>query len=178
MILPKNTDKFINKLKKENIDCRTDRKILILNSLTADYIFDPSLAVNTYDMTQLPFRVPEYIHEFTALARIYHDQLKIASYLPNHIIAMNYSRIAGEMLKQLRSSGSDIPYVSNWQIFAFFTEDEYLKDLKIKNTSMLDIKADEIVSMLDYPFIKKFEFPIRHNITTKYFFNLVFNNPN
>ena len=64
----------------------------------------------------------------------------------------------------------------DWLVFAFFSEDKYLKDLKVKNTNLLDIKANEIVSMLDFPFIKKYEFPFRYNFTFKYFNSLILEN--
>jgi len=178
MFLPKNTNRFIKKLKKEYGDIRMDKKIVIFNSFTADYKLDANLSEEIYDITKLPIKVPEDIHEFFALSRIYYDQIKIASYLPNQILVMNYCKIAAEILKNLREENSEMPHVKNWQICSFFLEDEYIRNLKINNTSLLDIKADEILSMLEYPFIKKFEFPLHYYISTDNFFKLVNSNLN
>ena len=176
MIVPKNVPKFISKIKKINGDFRIDKKVVVLKSFTADFVFDSIITEDTYDMSKLPFRVPKNINKFAALTSIYHEQLEIATYLEPQIILMNYNRLVGELLNFLRSEEANKPYISDWVILAFFMEDDYLKDKKIKNVSLLDIKFDEIISMLDYPFIKKFEFPLHHNITAKYFYNLVNSN--
>ena len=175
MIAPRNVPRFIKKIEKNGF-LPSVKKVIVLNSYTADYSFDGLLSNNTYDMSKMPFNVPQDINEFAALSSIYHEQLAIAAHLLYPIITISYNRMIGKILEYLRSSESNQPYISKWLIFAFFMEDEYLKDLKVKDVSLLDIKANEIVNMLDYHFIKKYEFPLHYNITSDYFKSLVNDN--
>ena len=172
MVVPKNAPKYLDKIKKTNGNFRIDKKIIVLNSFTANYIFDSVISGDIYDMSKLPFRVPKNINKFAALTSIYHEQLEIATYLEPQIIIMSYNHLVGELLNFLRSEEANKPHIFNWQIFAFFREDDCLKDIKIHNVSMLDIKFNEILNMLNYPFIKKFEFPSHHNIDYRYFYGL------
>lgn len=80
---------------------------------------------------------------------------------------MNYSILTAQMLYELRQPTGK-PNASEWIILSFFLEDKYLENAKLNNTSMLDIKFNEILSIINYPFIKKYELPFGFEITLDY----------
>jgi len=50
--------KILEKIKRQNDSFLIDKKVVVLNSFTANYFFDDLLTEDTYDLTELPYRVP------------------------------------------------------------------------------------------------------------------------
>jgi hypothetical protein len=63
--------------------------------------------------------------------------------------------------------------VLEWVILSFFLEDKYLEYARLNNVSMLEIKLNEVLNLIDYPFIKKYEMPFGFEITFAYLISVI-----
>jgi hypothetical protein len=146
--------------------------VVILKPISSAFTLSPIFNNDLTDLSDLPYSVPADDIEFFKLAAQYHARIEEAVNSGRSVILMNYSLLTAQMLYELRQP-SGKPNASEWVILSFFLEDKYLENAKLNNTSLLDIKFKEILSILNYPFIKKYELPFGFVITLNYLYKLL-----
>jgi len=162
---------IINAFNSNKVNNSTNM-VVILKPISSAFIISPELNNDLSDLSDLPYSIPEDDIEFFKLAAFYHACIEKAINSGRSIILMNYSILTAQMLYELRQPTGQ-PNASAWVILSFFLEDKYLKNAKLNNTSMLDIKFNEILSIINFPFIKKYELPFGFEITLEYLKNIL-----
>jgi len=141
--------------------------VVILKPFSSAFTISYGLLNNTSDLSDLPLSIPADEYKFLKLAVQYLNRIKEAVNLGRSIMLMNLSPLTVQMLHDLRQPAGT-PNAADWVILTFFLEDMYLENAKFKNRSFLDIKSDELLTILDFPFIKKYELPFGFDITPDY----------
>jgi hypothetical protein len=89
------------------------------------------------------------------------------------VILMNYNpavAICLNTLLEICSKNNSPPFVC----FIFFHNDEETYHTHVEGVeNLLDAKFNMLVSLLDYPFIRKYEVPFGYKITFKYIISLI-----
>jgi len=163
---------IINASNSDSLNNSTNM-VVILKPVSSAFTLSPIFDNDLSDLSDLPYSVPADDIEFFKLAALYHARIEEAVNSGRSIILINYSLLTAQMLYELRQPTGQ-PNASAWVILSFFMEDKYLENAKLNNTSMLDIKFKEILSILNYPFIKKYELPFGFEISFDYLKKLLY----
>jgi hypothetical protein len=131
--------------------------------------FAPEMNDNVYHFSYDIYNEVEGLKESDTLSGLFMDNMNRAIDLDKAIMVINYNAHFASIVKRIID---DIKREKIQHVFclSFFHDDKITGNLRRKNrvSNMLDQKFSIIESMLDFPFIKKFDIPHNLCITEDY----------
>ena len=137
--------------------------------MSSSFTFAPELENDITFLLDLPFEVSEDIVEFTKVCETYLKAIKDTVSSGRSVIFMYYNEMTATFLKTLLEK-PDKPNAAAWQILTFFHSDEEIRKTKLSITpeQFQNVKFNQLLSMTEYPFIKKYHIPYGFEITYDY----------
>jgi phosphoribosyl 1,2-cyclic phosphodiesterase len=143
--------------------------LLIFKHNAAVFEFAPSMADVVYDFDYDLYYDTEGFEETDTLSGLFLDNMVRASDLGKSIMVIHYNPrlalIAKAVVEAIEKEEPKFVFC-----LSFFHDDEITSNLRRKTRvfNMLDQKFSVIESMLDYPFIKKYNIPYNLAISEEY----------
>ena len=152
--------------------------IVIFTNLSTTYTISPELDDVVFNIAGIPYcppRTPRDREFLEEMKKLCYEKIYEAIEENYSIIIINNTPLTLQVIQELHDK-PDIPNASDWLILSFFHGDAELVDNKIKATEteylspqiILDLKAKEVESLVDFPFVKKVVIPHGFQITAEY----------
>jgi hypothetical protein len=160
----------VNKKPKEPVDVI----LLIFKHDAVVFDFEPSMADKVYNFNYNLYYDTEGFEEKDTLSGLFLDNMLRAEDLDKAIMVINYNPNIAVIAKAVIDA---IEKKEPGYIFclSFFHDDVITSNLrkKTRTFNMLNYKFSTIESMIDYPFIKKYDIPYNLCLTEEYLADIV-----
>jgi hypothetical protein len=139
--------------------------VVVLTSLSTEFRFAPELDAAVFNIAGIPYfppRTPKDREANEKNKKLCYEKIYEAIEQDYSVILLNNTPLTLQVLNELKHK-KDSPNASDWLILSFFHNDKTIKDNKIKIADteyldpriILDVKAQDMKILSNYPFIKK-----------------------